>query len=426
MAGSVKHNTASDSYITTSAARSTSAELSDGAEFFHARRLAVLSQRGLRPTAKRFTSYAPPATVVMLNFNGQAVLRRSLEAVLNQDYPNFTLVVVDNASSDTSRQILCEFEASYTGRIKLVFLSENRGVAGGRNAAIPHCDSDFVAFIDNDGYPDPNWLSEAVWHLTQDRQVGAVAPLVFFASRETLLNGSGGCREPRGFAGDVNFSQPVEFANLNCEVLYPMGCGMVLTRTAVESSFPLDALLPKWFDDVEVGERVWRSGMKVAICKYSHVLHGFHGSDDQLSKGNWRKALLFHKARIRHSIKYPPQGGLPRLLLHEMGVCSKMLLSKPKEVAVAAAAWCWNLLHIASALKVESEFASNALTAQRRYVDGPVRSGPDNHSFQFERSRLGSSISFERSGEEQALRGSAGGAELPGAGLRGLVRQPDD
>ena len=193
----------------------------------------------------------PLVSVVVLNFNGERIIARCLDCLLAQTYPHAEIVVVDNCSSDGSLAILERYAAS--GQVKVVRSPENRGCPGGRNLGLAEVAGDIVAFMDNDGYASPAWLAEAVEALQADDRVGAVASLVFFNRHKLIVNGAGGTINRRGYGGDFCFKEPYEFATLPHQVLYPMGCGMVVRRAVLERMGGFDELLFNYYDDAEVG-----------------------------------------------------------------------------------------------------------------------------------------------------------------------------
>ncbi len=371
-------------------------------EWFRERRHFLLEQMGLRREVIDLGADAPLATVVVLNYNGEHVLRRCLDSLLALTYPNFEVLIVDNCSSDVSKDIIAEYEAAKPAVIRSLMLTQNEGVAGGRNAALPMCRGELIAFMDNDGYPDPTWLSASIAELKEDSGLGAVAPLVFFSSRETLLNGAGGFRDQRGHARDICFSEPLEFAHLPSEVLYPMGCGMVLTRDACERVFPLDSALPKWFDDVELGEKVWRAGYSVKLCPFAHVVHGFHGTERQEKRSLWRQALLFEKARIRHALKYPARNSVFYFAVVEASSWLRRI-GKPRQLLVELLAWCWNLLNIRSAMVLRRKYAERGESVSDLYTKEMGPAYPDNHLLRANTVAWGPVLDFEGGIEEAML-----------------------
>ncbi len=92
----------------------------------------------------------PLVSIVILNWNKKDEVRESIASVFKQTYKNFEVIVVDNNSTDGSREML---ENSGLD-IRLIKLEENKGVAGGRNIGIKTAKGDFIFFLDDDAIID--------------------------------------------------------------------------------------------------------------------------------------------------------------------------------------------------------------------------------------------------------------------------------
>ena len=90
----------------------------------------------------------PQVTVILPTWNRAKWLKTSVESVLSQTFQDFELIVVDDASTDSTVEIL----ESYSGKIRSIFLPENLGVSAARNTAIAQSDSKWIAFLDSDDY----------------------------------------------------------------------------------------------------------------------------------------------------------------------------------------------------------------------------------------------------------------------------------
>lgn len=316
----------------------------------------------------------PLASVIVLNFNGEKIIERCLEHLLCQSYPKVEIVVVDNASSDGSLDILSRYASE--GRICLIKSSTNLGVAGGRNFGVTKACGDVIAFIDNDGYAHQNWLECAVAKLFSKPDIGAVSSLVFFNKRKIILNGAGGTINYRGYGADRCFNTPYESAPMPREVLYPMGCGMVLRREAVEAIGALDELLFNYYDDVEVGIRTWRRGFRVVLCPNAWVDHDFSYSD----KFNRNKVLLCERNRIRNALKYFPTWRLPIWLVHETRIFRYLFV--PGARTLPFKVWGWNIRNARSAMIIRKRFPSHKFGDRQQVYPSwqGIPSNPDNQS----------------------------------------------
>ena len=98
----------------------------------------------------------PQISVIIPVYNGQATLQQCLDSVLDQTYDNYELIVVDNNSSDNTKQIIQDFAAK-DQRIKYVFeKKQSRGTA--RNTGVKNSQGDIIAMTDSDCVVSKDWL----------------------------------------------------------------------------------------------------------------------------------------------------------------------------------------------------------------------------------------------------------------------------
>jgi GT2 family glycosyltransferase len=288
-------------------------------------------------------------SIIVLNYNGDSIIEQCLDALLNQSYPRFEIVVVDNDSRDRSLHLLRAYLP--TGIVTIIRSTRNLGVAGGRNLGLTHAKGEIVAFIDNDGFAHRDWLKEGVNTLRSASDIGAVAPLVFFARNKLILNGAGGTLNLRGSGGDLCFNTPFEFASIPQETLYPMGCGMIVRRNVLDQIGNFDSLLFNYYDDADLGIRIWKCGYKVKVSARARVDHDFGYTDGIL--GN--KILLCERNRVRTVLKYFKLRYLPKWLFYEViGAWHYFHSATLKTIPLKV--WSWNLLHLPSALLWRARF----------------------------------------------------------------------
>ena len=103
----------------------------------------------------------PFVDVVMPNYNKGQYLEESIGSVINQNYKNWKLIIIDNFSNDNSIKIINNFRAS-ANKIKLINLKRNKGVAFSRNLGIRLSQSEYIAFLDSDDYWSSTKLLEQI------------------------------------------------------------------------------------------------------------------------------------------------------------------------------------------------------------------------------------------------------------------------
>ena len=122
-------------------------------------------------------SKAPFVSVLILNYNGEAYLNNCLDSVLKSNYPNFEVVLTDNASTDKSIQI-AQQTFSADPRLRIVINQKNLMFSGGNNAGYLHCRGEYVAFLNNDTVVEPDWLVALVNTMQNDSTIGLAQSLI--------------------------------------------------------------------------------------------------------------------------------------------------------------------------------------------------------------------------------------------------------
>jgi glycosyltransferase involved in cell wall biosynthesis len=89
----------------------------------------------------------PIVSIVMPCYNSSSYIQQSIDSVKNQTYDNWELIIVNDCSTDNSKEII---KSNNDARIKFIDLDVNIGVAEVRNIAIKESQGNFIAFLDSD------------------------------------------------------------------------------------------------------------------------------------------------------------------------------------------------------------------------------------------------------------------------------------
>ena len=124
-------------------------------------------------------------SVIILNWNGEAMLRRFLPNVItNTQHADVEIVVADNGSTDGSLAYL------RTEPVRVIELGENFGFAEGYNRAIAQVDSDYVVLLNSDVEVTPCWLDTLLEYARTHEEVAALQPKVLsWQSKQDVLVG---------------------------------------------------------------------------------------------------------------------------------------------------------------------------------------------------------------------------------------------
>ena len=104
-------------------------------------------------------------SVIMLTYNREALISRAIESILAQTFRDFEFIIVDNGSIDRSGQIAEEY-AARDGRIRVIH--RDRGNIGmGRNTGLNAAQGEYIAFIDDDDWVEPDFLEFLLGLITE-------------------------------------------------------------------------------------------------------------------------------------------------------------------------------------------------------------------------------------------------------------------
>ncbi|MBI4341881.1 MAG: glycosyltransferase [Candidatus Omnitrophica bacterium] len=129
----------------------------------------------------------PLVSVLMATYNRAAFLPQAIESVLAQTYPHWELVIINDGSTDNTRQIVESFQAR-DARIRYVYQA-NQGLAASRHHGVRLCRGKYIAFLDDDDLYLPDKLEQQVAFLEAHPEIGLVYSPVQLVDREKRVLG---------------------------------------------------------------------------------------------------------------------------------------------------------------------------------------------------------------------------------------------
>jgi glycosyltransferase involved in cell wall biosynthesis len=119
-------------------------------------------------------SHKPRVSVVIPVFNLEDYLGEAVDSVLNQTFGDLEIILVDDGSTDRSREIIAGHRARMPERVKAIFLAHG-GAAAARNSGIAMARGEWIAFLDGDDVWQPAKLAEQLRLAAADPQCNFVA-----------------------------------------------------------------------------------------------------------------------------------------------------------------------------------------------------------------------------------------------------------
>lgn len=143
-----------------------------------------------RYTVESKPGYYPFVSIIVPVYNEGVVLRYSIESLLDIDYPNYEIIIVNDGSTDNTADIgetMVGYHNGRTGMVKVSMINKpNGGKSKALNAGIQYSEAQFVLCMDGDSQLTPNTLKMAMRHF-DDPAVGAVAGNVKVQNRKKML-----------------------------------------------------------------------------------------------------------------------------------------------------------------------------------------------------------------------------------------------
>ncbi len=214
----------------------------------------------------------PLITIVVPNKDGLEHLREFVPAVSTQSFPRdaFELIVVDNGSRDGSVDYL-RSEHPWT---QIVACPTNEGFAVAANRGAQAASGRLIAFLNNDTKPPANWLERMHAAITDSEPNVACVASRIDNWDGTRLDFAGGGISFNGMGFQDGYGDPVESAPGDIDrVLFACAAAMIVDRDVFLNAGGFDERFFAYYEDVDLGWRLWLLGYEVAFCGDAPVLH---------------------------------------------------------------------------------------------------------------------------------------------------------
>lgn len=263
----------------------------------------VESSPALRPTRS--------VTVVLVNLNGADYLGPCLDSLKAQDYPAdlVEVVVVDNGSTDGSRELL----AGRYPWVKVLAQDSNLGFAPAVDLAAAAVATDCIALLNNDMRAAPDWLSRLVEAYDPDDGVVCVGGQIL-SWDGSQLDFAHGAMNFYGMGRQLGFGRPAERVEVRDgqELLFACGGSMLVGRQLFLDVGGFDPGFFAYFEDVDLGWRLWVLGYRVRLAARARTYHRHQGTSSRFPEH--QRVLLYERNALRAIIKNYDDEHLQRVL----------------------------------------------------------------------------------------------------------------
>lgn len=231
--------------------------------------------------------------IVILNWNGQAMMERYLPSVLNYSRDEAAVYVADNASTDQSMEML----RRQFPKVKLIQLEKNWGFAEGYNKALRQIDAEYYLLLNSDIKVTHHWLTPMVEYMDNHQDVAACQPKllsIFDEDRFEYAGASGGYLDRLGYPfcrGRI--FETVEADNgqydYATDILWATGAALMIRAKDYWEAGGLDGRFFAHNEEIDLCWRLRIRGRRIVCLPESYVYHVGGGT---LPKGNPMKTFL--------------------------------------------------------------------------------------------------------------------------------------
>ena len=230
-------------------------------------------------------------SVVLVNFRGADDTLECIRGLQALRWPKdqLEIVVVDNASGDGSLDKL----STVSDQVRLIESKKNLGFAGGCNLGVASASGEFVAFLNNDARPHPDWIRSAIDTFAAGQDIGAVASKVLDWDGERVdfvdaaLTWYGMGYKPH--AGEVDHKE----WDGERDVLFGTGAAMFVRAELFEKLGGFDDSYFMFYEDVDFGWRLNLLGYRFRYQPASLAFHHHHASMDKF--GDYHETYLLER-----------------------------------------------------------------------------------------------------------------------------------
>lgn len=242
----------------------------------------------------------PLVSIIVLNFNAGDLLITCVESLLDTNYNNYEIIIVDNASTDGSHKKCKErFD-----KIRLIENNENLGYCEGNNVGIRMAKGEFVVILNPDTIVDPNWLSELIAAFYQYGD-GIYQPKFLTTTDHSVLMSTGNMIQLFGFGYSRGKEEKDSGQFENHEIIgYASGTCLFTSMKIMKSLGMFDPFLFAYHDDLDLCWRAALQGISSHYIPKSIIYHPPEGFSFKWSpfkyyllERNRQYCLLTHYSR---------------------------------------------------------------------------------------------------------------------------------
>jgi GT2 family glycosyltransferase len=217
---------------------------------------------------------------------------------MQQDYPHYSVVLVDNGSTDGTVQFVRE----HFPAVQIIENHTNLGFAAGNNAALQQVSSPFVVLLNPDVELGTDWLSNLIESMMAEPDIGVAGCKIYQPGNNVLQHAGGYITFPQALPGHYGLAE-IDRGQHDAirDVDYVMGAAFAIRWEVIEAIGLLDEGFFLYYEDVDYCQRARNAGYRVVYLPKAQLVHMESSST---KKGSAFYYGQMHASRWRYMLKY--------------------------------------------------------------------------------------------------------------------------
>lgn len=284
----------------------------------------------------------PKVDLVVCARGNKEITSRCLDSLAALTYPNYGVVLVDDASDDGS----VEYLKNKYPKIKIIANRQNLGAAKSRNKGIESGQGKYVVTMDNDAALTPDWLNQMVELMESDEKIAQASGKTLFFDQPEVLAEAGGSMQFRGKCYDIGLGKSAadEKYNQTRQVLMVSTASMIVRRDVLARLGGIADIFFYGYEDSDLSYRLNAAGYKVVYYPKAVSYHALSVTvAETIGKKRvyyWmrnRLLMMLRNYELKNLVKY-----LPANIRFTLGDCYR----HPERIIPTILAWLWIIFNL--------------------------------------------------------------------------------
>lgn len=227
----------------------------------------------------------PEVTIVIPNYNGKQLLENCIETLKNQTFRDFEVLVVDNGSTDGSKEVNADGLA-----LRVIALQENTGFCGAVNVGIRETKTPYVILLNNDTEAEPDFVEALLAGIRGSERIFSAGAMMIDYRDRTRIDNAGDYYTAFGWAVARGKGKPVSAYQKACRVFSCCGGAVIYRTKLLREIGEFDERHFAYLEDVDMGYRARILGYENWYAPGARVYHV--GSATTGTRYNEKKVFL--------------------------------------------------------------------------------------------------------------------------------------